>query len=93
MTQVKYYIRLTNLVKLLLAMVDEGRIAFSPAVELSYLTPNEQAELWNLIRQEDATPSLSQAIRIKQISKLAKLTPEVQFAILTEEKPNQREQV
>ena len=74
-------------------MVDDGRIAFSPAVELSYLTKDEQAELWNLIEQEDATPSLSQALRMKQLSRVAKLTPEVLYAILTEEKPNQKEQV
>ncbi len=89
---VKRYIRLTNLVPPLLQMVDDGRIAFSPAVELSYLT-KEEAELWDLIGQEDATPSLSQAIRIKQLSREAKLTPEVLYAILTEEKPNQKEQV
>lgn len=93
MTQVKRHIRLTNLVKPLLTMVDEGRIAFSPAVELSYLTDAEQAELWDQIKQQDATPSLSQSIRMKQLSRVAKLTPEVIFAILTEEKPNQREQV
>lgn len=91
--QVFRYIRLTNLVKPLLAMVDEGRIAFSPAVELSYLTDAEQAELWDQIKQQDATPSLSQAIRMKQLSRIAKLTPEVIFTILTEEKPNQKEQV
>ena len=87
------YIRLTNLVPPLLQMVDDGRIAFSPAVELSYLTRDEQAELWDLIGQEDATPSLSQAIRLKRLSREAKLTPEVLYAILTEEKPNQKEQV
>ena len=90
---VKRYIRLTNLVPPLLQMVDDGRIAFSPAVELSYLTKEEQAELWDLIGQEDATPSLSQTIRMKQLSREAKLTPEVLYAILTEEKPNQKEQV
>lgn len=90
---VKRYIRLTNLVPPLLQMVDDGRIAFSPAVELSYLTRDEQAELWDLIGREDATPSLSQAIRMKQLSREAKLTPEVLYAILTEEKPNQKEQV
>ena len=90
---VQRYIRLTNLVPPLLQMVDDGRIAFSPAVELSYLTKEEQAELWDLIGQEDATPSLSQAIRMKQLSREAKLTPEVLYAILTEEKPNQKEQV
>ena len=92
-TQVKRYIRLTNLVPPLLQMVDDGRIAFSPAVELSYLTRDEQAELWNLIGQEDATPSLSQALRMKQLSRAVKLTPEVLYAILTEEKPNQKEQI
>ena len=90
---VQRYIRLTNLVPPLLQMVDDGRIAFSPAVELSYLTRDEQAELWDLIGQEDATPSLSQSLRMKQISREAKLTPEVLYAILTEEKPNQKEQV
>ena len=90
---IQNYIRLTNLVPPLLQMVDDGRIAFSPAVELSYLTRDEQAELWDLIGQEDATPSLSQAIRLKRLSREAKLTPEVLYAILTEEKPNQKEQV
>ena len=90
---VKRYIRLTNLVPPLLQMVDDGRIAFSPAVELSYLTRDEQAELWDLIGREDATPSLSQALRMKQLSREAKLTPEVLYAILTEKKPNQKEQV
>ena len=90
---IQNYIRLTNLVPPLLQMVDDGRIAFSPAVELSYLTRDEQAELWDLIGREDATPSLSQALRMKQLSREAKLTPEVLYAILTEEKPTQKEQV
>ena len=90
---IQRYIRLTNLVPPLLKLVDEGRIAFSPAVELSYMTKEEQAELWNLIEQEDATPSLSQAIRMKQLSHMAKLTPEAIYAIISEEKPNQKEQV
>lgn len=90
---VRRYIRLTNLVPPLLQMVDDGRIAFSPAVELSYLTRDEQAELWDLIGREDATPSLSQALRMKRLSCEAKLTPEVLNAILTEEKPNQKEQI
>ena len=90
---VRRYIRLTNLVSPLLQMVDDGRIAFSPAVELSYLTRDEQAELWDVIGREDATPSLSQALRMKQLSREAKLTPEVLYAILTEEKPNQKEQI
>lgn len=90
---IQNYIRLTNLVPPLLQMVDDGRIAFSPAVELSYLTRDEQAELWDLIGQEDTTPSLSQALRMKQLSREAKLTPEVLYAILTEEKPNQKEHI
>ena len=90
---IQNYIRLTNLVPPLLQMVDDGRIAFSPAVELSYLTRDEQAELWDLIGREGATPSLSQSLRMKQLSREAKLTPEVLYAILTEEKPNQKEQI
>lgn len=90
---IQRYIRLTNLVPPLLQMVDDGRIAFSPAVELSYLARDEQAELWNLIGREDATPSLSQAIRLKKLSREGGLTAEELYAILTEEKPNQKEQV
>ena len=90
---IQRYIRLTNLVPPLLQMVDDGRIAFSPAVDLSYLTRDEQAELWDLIGREDATPSLSQAIRLKKLSREGGLTAEKLYAILTEEKPNQKEQV
>lgn len=90
---IQRYIRLTNLAKPILDMVDQQRIAFSPAVELSYLTRQEQAELWDLMQSEDCTPSLSQAIRMKKLSQQVRLTPEVMFAILTEEKPNQKEQV
>lgn len=90
---VQRYIRLTNLAKPILDMVDAQRIAFSPAVELSYLTRQEQAELWDLMQSEDCTPSLSQAIRMKKLSQQVNLTPEVMFSILTEEKPNQKEQV
>ena len=90
---IQRYIRLTNLTKPILDMVDAQRIAFSPAVELSYLTRQEQAELWDLMQSEDCTPSLSQAIRMKKLSQQVKLTPEVMFSILTEEKPNQKEQV
>ena len=92
-TQVQRYIRLTNLAKPILDMVDTQRIPFSPAVELSYLTRQEQAELWHLMQSEDCTPSLSQAIRMQKLSHQVKLTPEVMFSILTEEKPNQKEQV
>ena len=90
---IQNYIRLTNLAKPILDMVDAQRIAFSPAVELSYLPRQEQAELWDLMQSEDCTPSLSQAIRLKKLSQQVKLTPEVMFSILTEEKPNQKEQV
>lgn len=90
---IRRYIRLTNLAKPILDMVDAQRIALSPAVELSYLTRQEQAELWDLMQSEDCTPSLSQAIRLKKLSQQVKLTPEVMFSILTEEKPNQKEQV
>ena len=90
---IRRYIRLTNLAKPILDTVDAQRIAFSPAVELSYLTRQEQAELWDLMQSEDCTPSLSQAIRMKKLSQQVKLTPEVMFSILTEEKPNQKEQV
>ena len=67
-TQVQRYIRLTNLEKPLLSLVDEGRIAFTPAVELSYLTQQEQLDLLETIESEDATPSLSQAIRMRKLS-------------------------
>ena len=65
---IQRYIRLTELAPPLLEMVDQKKIAFSPAVELSYLTNEEQAELWELIRTENCTPSLSQAIRMKKLS-------------------------
>ena len=90
--QIFRYIRLTELVKPVLDLVDSKRIAFSPAVELSYLTKDEQAELWDIINQEDCTPSLSQAVRMKKLSQELKLTPEVIYAIITEEQANQKEQ-
>ncbi len=90
---VQRYIRLTNLQKPILDLVDEGRIAFSPAVELSYLTKLEQAELWDIMQSEDCTPSLSQAVRMKKLSKIAQLTPEIIFDIMSEEKANQKERV
>lgn len=73
--------------------MDNQRIAFSPAVELSYLTKEEQAELWDIIQHEDCTPSLSQAVRVKKLSQEAKLTPEAISAIMGEEKANQKPQV
>lgn len=91
--QIQRYIRLTYLQKPILDLVDDGRIAFSPAVELSYLTKLEQAELWDIIQSEDCTPSLSQAVRMKKLSKIAHLTPELIFDIMSEEKANQKERV
>lgn len=91
--QIQRYIRLTELAPPLLELVDQKRIAFSPAVELSYLTKQEQAELWSLIESEDCTPSFSQSVRMKKLSQEIKLTPEVIYAVMTEEKPNQKEQV
>ena len=90
---VRRYIRLTNLAKPLLGMVDEKRIAFSPAVELSYLTKQEQAELWDTMQSLDCTPSLSQAVRMKKLSQKVELTPEAIFDIMSEEKANQKERV
>jgi ParB family chromosome partitioning protein len=90
---VRRYIRLTELVKPILDLVDSRRIAFSPAVELSYLTKTEQAELWDIIKQEDFTPSLSQAVRLKKLSQEVKLIPETIYAVMSEEKPNQKPQV
>ena len=74
-------------------MVDEKRIAFSPAVELSYLTKQEQAELWDTMQSLDCTPSLSQAVRMKKLSQKVELTPEAIFDIMSEEKANQKERV
>ena len=90
---IQRYIRLTYLQKPILDLVDEGRIVFSPAVELSYLTKLEQAELWDIMQSEDCTPSLSQAVRMKKLSKIAQLTPEKLFDIMSEEKANQKERV
>ena len=73
-------------------MVDEGKIAFRPAVELSYLPKPEQASLLETMQCEDATPSLAQAIKIKQFSQSGKLNEDVICSIMQEEKPNQKEQ-
>lgn len=91
--QISRYIRLTELIPELLDMVDENKIAFRPAVELSYLTETEQHNLLNSISYNDATPSLPQAIRLKEFSKAGKLSAEVIEAILGEEKPNQKERI
>ena len=91
--QVQRYIRLTELIPPILQMVDDGRIAFSPAVELSYLAEKEQYNLLETIESEDCTPSLSQAQRMKKLSQDGKLNTDAIFAIMTEEKPNQKEQI
>lgn len=91
-TQIQRYIRLTNLIPEILDMVDDGRIAFRPAVELSYLTEQEQSALYDTMGREDCTPSLAQAIKMKAFSRDGKLTDAVILSIMAEEKPNQKEQ-
>ena len=91
--QVQRYIRLTHLIPELLKLVDEERIAFTPAVELSYLPENEQRMLAEEIEYTDATPSLSQAQRLRKFSEQGRLSIDTIFAVLSEEKPNQKEQV
>ena len=89
--QIQRYIRLTELIPDLLQMVDDSKIAFRPAVELSYLTKEEQASLHEAMESEDCTPSLAQAIKIKKFSQEGRLNDDVILSILSEEKPNQRE--
>ena len=90
--QVRRFIRLTNLIPEILDMVDDGRIAFRPAVELSYLAEKEQCALYDTMGREDCTPSLAQAIKMKAFSRDGKLTDAVILSIMEEEKPNQKEQ-
>lgn len=85
------YIRLTELIPEMLERVDEGKIAISPAVELSYLTKEEQTELFDAMERESCTPSHAQTIKLKKFSQDGKLTPEVISSIMMEEKPNQVE--
>ena len=89
--QIFRYIRLTELVPEILQMVDEYRIAFRPAVELSYLTDEQQYSLLNAMSYYDATPSLSQATKMKKFSQEGKLSEDVISSIMQEEKPNQRQ--
>lgn len=89
--QVRRYIRLNNLIPEILELVDEGRIALTPAVELSYLTEEQQYSLLGTIEVEDRTPSLSQAVRFKKLSQAGQLTDELIDSIMQEEKANQRE--
>ena len=91
-TQIQRFIRLTHLLQPLLDMVDDGKIAMRPAVELSYLTENEQEILLNTMEWEDCTPSHVQAIKLRQFSQEGKLNEGVIQSILQEEKPNQKEQ-
>ena len=91
--QVFRYIRLTKLIPELLDLVDEERIALTPAVELSYLTEQEQYDLLSTIESEDCTPSLSQAGRMKKLSQAGTLNADKIFAIMSEEKANQKERI
>ena len=91
--QIARYIRLTNLIPKILDMVDEGKIAFTIAVELSYLKEEEQYELHAVMDLEQCTPSLSQANRMKRMSQSGMLDMDAIYSVLEEEKPNQREQI
>ena len=92
-TQIQRYIRLTNLVPDLLAMVDEGRIAFNPAVELSYLPEERQRDLLTAMQLYDCTPSLTQAIRMKRSAQEGRLDAALIDAVMKDEKPNQKERL
>lgn len=92
-TQVKRYIRLTELIKELLEMVDIGKIAFNPAVELSYLTEEQQNLLLEFIKMYEITPSQSQAIYLKKLSQEGNFTIDKMEQIMSKEKPNQKEQI
>ena len=89
--QIRRFIRLTELVPEILQMVDDRQIAFRPAVEISYLTEEQQYTLLEAMSYNDATPSLAQAIKMKKFMQEGKLTGEVIQSIMEEEKPNQRE--
>lgn len=91
-SQIQRFIRLTELIPPVLDMVDSGKIAFRPAVELSYLSKEQQQSLYDTMECEDCTPSLAQSIKMKEFSRDGKLTEEVILSIMQEEKPNQREQ-
>jgi len=90
--QVQRYIRLTELIPPILQMVDDNKMAFRPAVEISYLPKEEQQSLLDTMEYEDCTPSLAQAIKMKQFSQEGRLNGDVILSILSEEKPNQKEQ-
>ena len=90
-TQIQRFIRLTELIPPILQMVDEGKIALTPAVELSFLKKDEQENLFATMESEEATPSLSQAQRMKKLSQSGRLDMDKIFSIMTEEKGNQKE--
>ena len=92
-TQIKRYIRLTNLEKSLLNLVDEGRIAMRPAVEISYLTPEEQMMIFETYESDEVTPSLAQAQKLRKLSEQKQLNADTVLAILTAPKPNQAEAI
>ncbi len=91
--QVRRYIRLTHLIPPLLDLVDSGKIAFRPAVELSYLTEEEQNSLLDSINSEQSTPSLAQALKMKEFSQNGRLNADVILSIMCEQKPNQKEKI
>ena len=91
--QIQRYIRLTNLIPEILHMVDEGRIALTPAVELSYLTEQEQQELLETMESEDCTPSLSQSQQLKKLSQQGELNVDRIFDLLSQQKPNQEDKI
>ena len=91
--QVQRYIRLTNLIPEILHMVDEGRIALTPAVELSYLNEQEQQALLETMESEDCTPSLSQSQQLKKLSQQGELDVDRIFGLLSQQKPNQEEKI
>lgn len=91
--QIRRYIRLTELIAPILEMVDDGKIALRPAVEISYLPEELQYELFGSMEQEDCTPSHAQAVRMRKLLDEGKLTAESIYAILSEEKPNQKEKL
>ncbi|OUP62395.1 chromosome partitioning protein ParB [Drancourtella sp. An177] len=90
--QIRKYIRLTELIPSILDMVDEGKIAMRPAVELSYLPKEQQQVLFDTMELEDCTPSHAQAIKMRKFAEVGKLSEDVILSIMTEEKPNQVEQ-
>lgn len=92
-TQIQRYIRLTHLIPPLLDLVDSGKIAFRPAVELSYLTEEEQNSLLDSINSEQSTPSLAQASKMKEFSQNGRLNADVILSIMCEQKPNQKEKI